>query len=170
MAPYEGRQDESEWRVAYHKVDFCLILPVFAMRYLSLLLVVILVVGCQPESPQDAPHSEEVYFHEAGDFDAEQVPRIDSLRTAAQQGDLDAQFKLAFFTQYMEGEHAEAVETFKALAGQGHRESAEMVAVAYQQGKGVPVDYEQAAQWLERAAALGSKKAAQELVHYRANG
>lgn len=140
------------------------------MRYLSLLLIAILVVGCQPESPQDTLDAEEIYIHEAGAYDAGQDPNIEALRAAAQQGDLDARFKLAFFTQYMEGDHEEAVETFKVLAEQGHTESAEMVAVAYQQGKGVPVDFEEAARWLERAADLGSEKAAQELAHYRASG
>jgi TPR repeat protein len=139
------------------------------MRYQPLLLIAVLVVGCERESPQGTLDAEDAYIHEAGAYDADEDPNIESLRTAAQQGDLEAQFKLAFFTQYMEGEHAEAVEAFKALAGQGHSESARMVAVAYQQGKGVPVDHEQAARWLERAAELGSEKAAQELAHYRTN-
>ena len=42
-----------------------------------------------------------------------------------------------------------------------------MMAHAHMYGHGVPVDYEKAARWLERAAALGDERAARDLAAYR---
>ena len=109
----------------------------------------------------------DVYTFEPGQFDPDMVPGIERLDSEAAQGDPDAQFQVAFYRHFMTGDYASAIPVFQRLAVDGHLDSVSMLAGAYRDGKGVDVDYERAAYWLERAAALGDERAARDLAAYR---
>lgn len=131
------------------------------MRFVLATAVLICLAGC-------GTRVSEVYTFEPGQFDPDMVPGIDRLDSEAAQGDPDAQFQVAFYRHFMTGEYAAAVPVFQRLAEDGHSDSISMLASAYRDGKGVDVDYERAASWLKRAAALGDEQAARDLAVYRA--
>lgn len=112
--------------------------------------------------------AQEVYTFERGAYDPDRVPGIKRLDEAAAAGDPDAQFEVAFARQFMTGKHAAAVVVFERLAAEGHLRAIGMLAYAHREGKGVAVDHERSAYWLERAAALGDDEAARDLAAYRA--
>lgn len=87
----------------------------------------------------------------------------------AEGGDEDAAYELAFF-RFLDGEHEWAVAEFERLAETtDNAEVFVMLAYAYRDGKGVSVDYERSAYWLERAAEAGDEGAARDLAAYRAD-
>ena len=106
------------------------------------------------------------YTFRPGEFDPDRVPGVERLDAAA-AGDPDAQFHVAFYRHTMTGDHAAAVAVYRRLAEAGHRDAAGMLAAAYRDGRGVAPDYERAAYWLRRAAALGDRAAARDLAAYR---
>lgn len=87
----------------------------------------------------------------------------------AERGDADAAFELAFH-RFMDGEHASAIAEFERLAEGDHPNPQvfRMLAYVYQEGEGVGVDYERAAYWLGRSAAIGDGDAARDVAAYRA--
>lgn len=119
----------------------------------------LLLLGCAEES----------YSFEPGHFDPDRVPGIERLEEAAARGDADAQFQIAFFRLNKTGDFAAALPVFERLADEDHLGAIGMLAHAYMYGKGVEVDLDTAALWLERAAALGDERAARDLTNYRAH-
>lgn len=87
----------------------------------------------------------------------------------AAAGDEDAAFELAF-QRFLDGDRASAVAEFERLAEFNHPNPRVfgMLATLYMSGKGVTVDYERAAYWLEKLAATGNDDAARDLAAYRA--
>ena len=135
------------------------------MRTLALAAALLALAGCQTGVDPG-----EVYTFEPGSFEPDSVPNIEQLDAAAEQGDEKAQFQVVFLRYFMPGEYKTAISEFERLAADDNVNAMEMLAYAYQHGKGVPVDYEQSARWLERASALGSASATRDLELYRANG
>ena len=131
------------------------------MRALALAALALTATGCGRASASE--YAVGVRPAEVSDPDTAGSDRVD-----AAQGDLDARFEAAFFRHYLVGEQAVALAEFRRLAAADHRRSAEMLAVAYTHGEGVEADAEEAARWLARAAALGSRRAARDLAAVRA--
>ena len=131
------------------------------MRVFALIVVALTLPACEGgEEPG-------VITHAPGTFDSD-VPGWDRTETAARRGDPDARFDMALFNHWLAGDHEAAVAEFRRLAEQDHPAATGMMAMAYMHGQGVPEDHDEAARWLERAAALGVEGAAEDLAAYRA--
>lgn len=103
--------------------------------------------------------------------DADKARRY--LTQAAAHGDKDAQAMLASLGQSVEaraplqeadwlsgsGEHEKATGIYRALADQGDATAQARLAWAYEAGRGVAVDLNQAAHWFERSAQAGNAEA-----------
>ena len=122
-------------------------------------LVLLLLTGCQSE--QEAT----VWSTNASDAN-ERFYQIMEERAA--DGDLQARFHLVLLREHFSKQYDRSLPAFEILADDGHAGAAGMLASAYMHGNGVPVDYDEAARWLERAAELGGEGAAEQLAHYRA--
>jgi TPR repeat protein len=97
----------------------------------------------------------------------------DSLRKAAVEGDVDAQFSIG--EDYLEGNGGEqllpvgerlskAARWFRRAAENGHAASAYRLATLYELGQGAPKDSAQSMVWYERAAQKGHVKAMHNLA------
>jgi len=80
---------------------------------------------------------------------------IDSIKKSAEQGNAEAQYKLA--SAYLDGKDVpydlkETVKWAQKAADQGHRDAQAMLGRAYFYGHGVPKDYQKAYDWLVKAA------------------
>ncbi len=143
------------------------------MRALFLLAFFLILSGCagqtDPSSRIVNPDPDEVYIYEPGHFEPDSIPGIERLDAAAAQGDVEARYHVAYLRHFLAGDYEAAIPEFRRLAEDDHLKSIKMLAYAYQSGKGVAVDYEASAYWLERAAALGNESAARDLASYRAN-
>ena len=138
------------------------------MRPLALLAVLALVACEGGAGWPGGVHPDSLYAFAPGAFEPDSVPGIERLDAAAAQGDPDARFEVAFARLWMVGDHEAAVAEFRDLAAAGHPAATGMMARAYMYGRGVPVDHDEAARWLERAAALGDEQAARDLAAYHA--
>src|SRR5690606_21383852 len=85
------------------------------------------------------------------------------LEKQAEAGSQEAAFKLVFHQQWMKGNYKEAIPSLEELANGGSMEAAEILNLAYQEGRGVVKDEEQTLYWLRRAVALGSEEARTKL-------
>lgn len=102
-----------------------------------------------------------------GCFDTDDTVPVGSLLPKAEQGDIQAQVKLA--NEYYEGEHPcgggeiagppqdylKAFHWFKRAADQGDSEAQFMLATMYINAQGVSYDEKAAHMWLEKAAKNG---------------
>lgn len=91
---------------------------------------------------------------------------IQSLTTAAEQGDANAQAELGKL--YLEGKEVtqdlnKAIQFFTKAAQQKHPLAAFQLGVCYENGEGVTQDVEVARQWYAQAIKLGNKEAATKL-------
>ena len=98
---------------------------------------------------------------------------VASLRVAAEQGDVDAQYNLG--ARYANGEgisqnFTEAVRWFRMAAEQGHAEAQYNLGVMYDEGQGVAQNYEEAVRWYRMAAEQGHAYAQHNLGFMYANG
>jgi len=85
-----------------------------------------------------------------------------SLQEKAEQGDVEAQFKLG--VAYTKGQgvsqdYTKAVEWFSKAAEQGHAISQFNLGCMYLSGRGVSQDDAKATEWLHKAAEQGNKEA-----------
>ena len=92
------------------------------------------------------------------------------LRERAEGGDVDAATQLVFFTHWRTKDYDAALPELEDLAERGGVGAARFLVIAYQHGRGVEPDYEEAARWLARAAELGDEQAARDLAAYEAFG
>ena len=82
--------------------------------------------------------------------------KVSETRRAAEQGDADAQYSLAF--SYLEGygvtqDYVESARWFRKAAEQGNAFAQHWLGTLYATGRGVPQDYIQAHMWANLAAA-----------------
>lgn len=94
--------------------------------------------------------------------DVQNAIKAARLRTAAEQGDAEAQDSLGFFYCIGAGvpvDYVEAVTWFSKAAEQGYAEAQYHLGLSYYKGEGVPKDYAQAAFWWRKAAEQGEKTA-----------
>ena len=125
-------------------------LPRIVLRA-ALLFLLVTVSGCEPGAGRTLDEWKTHWAEEAA------------------RGDEDAAFELAFY-RFLEGEHTSAVSEFERLAETtDNPEVFGMLALAYRDGMGAPVDYDRSAYWLERAAEAGDEDAARDLAAYRAH-
>ena len=87
---------------------------------------------------------------------------VQSRREKAEQGDLSAQFALAYF--YHSRDNAEALRWFERAAGQGHAEARFWAGKMYADGDGVQKNSEEALRWLRLAAEQGHGSAQARLA------
>jgi TPR repeat protein len=94
--------------------------------------------------------------------DAQNAIKVARLRTAADQGDAEAQDSLGFFYCIGAGvplDYVQAATWFRKAAEQGNAEAQYHLGLAYYKGEGVPKDYAQAAFWWRKAAEQGEETA-----------
>jgi len=93
---------------------------------------------------------------------------------AANQGHVEAQHALGLLNtpagNYAFANLEVSVRWFRAAAEQGHPSSQHFLGKAYEEGKGVPRNYEEAALWYQRAAAQGDGMAMHGLATLYARG
>ena len=87
---------------------------------------------------------------------------LEKVRTAAEKGDLNAQYRLG--RAYLRGEgvprdYAQALAAMRKAAAQGHAEAEAGIGFMYSGGLGVAQDDAQAVAWLRKAADKGVAKA-----------
>jgi len=105
--------------------------------------------------------------------DAQNAIRVARLRTAAEQGDAEAQDSLGFFYCVGAGvslDYAQAATWFRKAAEQGNAEAQYHLGLAYYKGQGVSKDYAQAGFWWRKAAEQGEDTARynlRSLLHYK---
>ncbi len=71
---------------------------------------------------------------------------------------------------YARGDYPAALIEFRPLAEQGYRLAQYTLGLMYEQGQGLPQDYQQAVKWLSRAAVQGVPQAQFELGTLYARG
>ena len=88
-----------------------------------------------------------------------------SLRSKAEQGDAESQYKLGYCCLYRLGgadcNIQEALKWFRKAATQNYGSAAELLGVAYEEGHGVDKDQNAANTWYHKALAIYSKEAEQ---------
>ena len=97
-------------------------------------------------------------------------------RQAAEQGDTDAQFRLAF--RYAFGidaphDYGEAARWYRLVAVKGHALAQYELGLMYAEGRGVPQDYGEAARWYRLVAEQGATprgSTASELMYANGEG
>ena len=105
--------------------------------------------------------------------DAQNAIKAARLRTAAEQGDAEAQEGLGFFYCIGAGvprDYVQAATWFRKAAEQGNAEAQYRLGLSYYKGEGVPKDYAQAAFWWRKAAEQGEDTARYNLkclLHYK---
>ena len=98
---------------------------------------------------------------------------VSGLKTLAEQGDADAQYKLgraSYFGEDGPKETGQAVLWFRKAAEQGHAQAQYRLGFQHLRGEGVPKDAREAALWFRKAAEQGHSSAALQLkrnTHYR---
>lgn len=97
------------------------------------------------------------------------APRNVSLETAAQSGDLTAQYELAL-QRLATGRAQDGVTMLRRAADRGFAMAQYRLAKLYERGEGVQSDLAVARQWTERAAASGNRRAMHDLGVYFARG
>jgi hypothetical protein len=94
--------------------------------------------------------------------DAQNAIKAARLRTAAEQGDAEAQDALGFFYCIGAGvplDYVQAATWFRNAAEQGNAEAQYHLGLSYYNGHGVPKDYAEAAFWWRKAAEQGEETA-----------
>ncbi len=87
---------------------------------------------------------------------------IVGLRTRAEHGDADAQYRLGSMYDYGQGflqylqDDVEAVKWYRSAAKQNHVEAQLVLGYRYQRGEGVPRDYVLSYMWFELAVSRAS--------------
>ena len=69
----------------------------------------------------------------------------------------------AGFAAWQKGDYTAALKEWQPLAEQGSRDAQYNVGLAYEEGKGVPQNYAEAAKWIERAANQGQVEAQHDI-------
>ena len=90
-------------------------------------------------------------------------PGLDETRSAAEQGDADAQYNLGLRYHYGEGvpqDDAEAVKWWRLAAEQGDATAQRNLGLMYRDGEGVLKDYAEAVKWSSLAAKQGRRDGA----------
>jgi len=88
---------------------------------------------------------------------------ITGLRTRAEHGDADAQYRLGSMYDYGQGflqdlqDDVEAVKWYRSAAKQNHVEAQLVLGYRYQRGEGVPRDYVLSYMWFELAVSRASE-------------
>lgn len=88
-------------------------------------------------------------------------------RLAAEQGNAEAQYKLAIMLDKGFGtstNHTEALVWYKRAADQGHASAENNIGNLYSEGRGVPVDKDEAERWYRRSAEHGENIGKQNLA------
>ena len=98
-----------------------------------------------------------------------------TLRTAADAGDLSAQFTLGWIYEHgadVPQDYREAIDWYRRAASHGEPEAINTVGLLYYYGKGVPKDPREATIWFHQAAELGHPEAQWNLagMYYRGDG
>ena len=97
--------------------------------------------------------------------------RVEACRTAAEQGDAEAQFSLGVMYYYGEGvsqDYGEAVKWYRLAAEQGLASAQVDLGSMYEYGRGVPQDDGEAVKWFRLATEQGNASAQYRLgVMYR---
>lgn len=91
-------------------------------------------------------------------FDRPQKPDVKSTRAQADDGDVDAQFRLALQYASSEGtaqDHVQAAHWYLKAADQSHSLAQFNLGMMYAQGQGMPRDELKAVLWFEKAAQQG---------------
>jgi len=105
--------------------------------------------------------------------DAQNTIKAARLRTAAEQGNAEAQDSLGFFYCIGAGvplDYVQAAAWFRKAAEQGNAEAQYHLGLSYYKGEGVPKDYAQAVFWWRKAAEQGEDTARYNLkclLHYK---
>jgi len=140
---------------------------VFGLLAFFSLLAISVFKGLQPSSLAAAEEGEAQEPSVAG--------HIAEIRSAAEQGNADAQYKLGFLYADGQGVPQDYVEARKWLlkaAEQGHGEAQLTLGVLYDQGRGVVQDYVSARKWFLKAAEQGHAEAQSSLglLYYLGHG
>lgn len=121
----------------------------------SALLAAILFAGCSQEHQQVAFSASEAIARDG-----------DSTRQRAINGDLNSRYLVVLADYWEQGKYDEALPFLKDLANEGSVGAAHHLAYIYGSGQGVKQNIEESAEWLARAAELGSESAARDLRRY----
>ena len=92
-------------------------------------------------------------------FSGPRVKQASTWRPSAEQGQAEAQFKLALCYSQGEGvavDQAEAVRWLRKAAEQGYAEAQQALGVCYNKGEGVGGDQPEACKWFRKAAEQGN--------------
>jgi len=98
---------------------------------------------------------------------ANDVPKFLEMKGYAEQGDVKAQYNLAFMYYKGKGvtqDYKQAVKWYRKAAEQGYASAQFNLAFMYDKGKGVTQDYKQAVKWYLIAAEQGDVKAQYNLA------
>ncbi len=92
---------------------------------------------------------------------------LEILKSAAEEGNVEAQFKLGRCYYYGEGveqDKAEAVKWYRKAAEQGNADAQSSLAFCYALGEGVPKDRNEYRKWLRKAAEQGKIESQEDLA------
>ena len=100
-------------------------------------------------------------------------PRVEKLRTQAEQGDRSAQSILGLMYYLGQGvpqDYAEAAAWYRKAAEQGDADAQFDLGYMYNNGEGVPQDHAEAIKWFRKAAEQGDASAQFDLGYMYNNG
>jgi len=124
------------------------------MRFVSLFLTLLFIVGCKEEESRIQAVSNEPEFV----ISESKLDDIRPLIASAERGDPLAQYDLGTKYKFGSGvpkDYAEAVKWFRKAAEQGHAKAQFSLGVAYYEGQGVPKDEAAAVRSYLKAAEQG---------------
>jgi hypothetical protein len=113
---------------------------------------------------RDAKHESDVKEDEEGDGEDDVITAVKNLQKLAEQGDAEAQWKLALCYDNSEGvgvlhDSGKAAYWYEKAAEQGHGDAANYLAISYRDGDGVQKDVDKAVFWFEKATEFGNIEA-----------
>lgn len=109
----------------------------------------------------EALHNSENWHNQDNRVSQDYDEQVDQLRKAAEQGDLDAQFRFAICYEQGNGvpqDDKEAALWFKKASEQGYDLAQYKLGNCYIQGTGVPQDDKEAVMWFKKAAEQGNAR------------
>ena len=130
------------------------------VSYAAVIIVSLALSGCagiSGQTPYSKPNNGATQRELAVDNN-EDAALLRYLKTAAEQGDVDAQFDLGVI--YYDGrgvaqDYAEAARWYRLAAEQGDAEAQYVLGFMYRKGRGVAQDYSKSAYWYTLAAEQG---------------
>lgn len=138
------------------------------MKYLfvSIILALTLLATVRADGGAPQVRADSDSHWEKWEYGLPNAGQVMMIQKAAEQGDMEAQYRLGMMYDSGNGvvhDPLETVNWLRKAAGQGHTEAQFNLGTMYDSGHGVSRDYSEAAKWYQKAAEQGYVSAQKNL-------